>query len=684
MKKYRSAMEKIKASDELKKETVDMLKMKKFRGAIEKVKASDELKKETVDMLLAAKFRAAATTAIPKKTQRFSWNFARLTASASMAAMLFFCAIFIPIFSVLMLTPPGSDALYPAPGDILPLPETSRRDDIIDEIKKSKTASDTQLENDLSEAEFGADEYKNNKARNNGEMIKTLDGYLYKLSPVGLATVNMTEMKISNQQNYEKFVPAGLFIFENRLIVTGGIYDSYYYTGSKEFGAAVDYSYASYQNTQILIYDITNRANPTLLNDYTISGYLLTAGLNEGKLTFAVNYYFDIDDENSYFPKIGSNEIDSDKIYLYKTNDSQEYYRNYIITASVDLKTAAIDYTAHLGLYGYDTVYVTDDSLYVFTIDFSTVKYIANKQVGVISTKIFKISLSKLQCVAETKIDGVVQNRSYVDETDENLRLVSYVNVYDIEQSYTNVYVLDNDLKKLGEKLNLAVGKRINSVQFIQNEVNIQLKDDGTSLRMDLSDPAALKVSEGIINNPSTAFPLNGGINLDLSLNAFVDNGKTMFTGLGVKLSNNDGIMIVEIEIGDGYVYSEALYNPDMIVTDASANRFAFPVNLWSYANDKCITEQGLAVFEYDLTQEDDANKLVFCGILSDSTTAEYADWNEYYDAYHSYVVYGAQSDGKLYTVSDRFVTCYNATTFELIQRLPIAEFKTADELFQK
>jgi len=546
-----------------------------------------------------------------------------------------------------------------------------------------------------------------------GDIIKVDDGYIYKLSSAGLVIVDVKQMKVASKLEYENFVPVELYVLGDKLIVIGGVYQTYHYTGSTGMADMICYSWVRYEKTRVGVYDIANRAAIKVLNEYDISGYFLTSRLIDSRLVVAVNHTFYIGDRDAYFPRVNDAEIGTDSIYLYQTSATYYHYRNFVVIASIDLNTAAIKMSAHLGLYGWETMYVSKDFLYVFNSDYSGVSYeygevsyycegcqdyhtyqTVTRQIGVPRSKIFKISLKTLKCTAAGVIDGVIYDRYYADEYEGNLRVVSYVYAWEYapewaNKSYTAVHVLDKSLEVLGGINDIAVGESIYSVRFNKTQGTIVtfLQIDPL-FKLDLSDPKNPTISAGLKEEGVNTYLqyLSDDVILGLGLNA-VDNGwgGTTLRGMKIALYDNtgeDAVNINTIAIGEGYSYSEALYNPKAIVNDTAKKMFAFPVELRtaSYYN---LQRQGLAVFEYDLAAKNDADKLVYRGILSDlPDNLVYKDWYDYYDYYHSYISRGARIGDKIYTVSDKYVTSYDLATLAQADKIQIAEFQSARQLF--
>ena len=432
-----------------------MLVMKEYRNAMEKIKASDELKRQTIEKMEAALAKKAEASEPEISRPRFNFSRARV-AYVGMAAVFLFCAVFIPVYYA--LTRSGSDN----PGN------SALAQEIIDKIKSDAVPyAPEELGGlmDMMNPESDGD------IDDVGGLIKAEGDYTYALSLTGLTVTKAGQTKPVKRIIYFNYKPEAMYRSGERLITVGGVFE----------------------NTRIVVYDVSEPSDIKEIKSCEITGRLLTARINEGGLVLAINYYVG-SNSTSYFPKIDSAEIGTDKIRLYEAAAGN--YRNYIVTASVNLESLEVVYAAHLGLYGYDTVYATNDSLYVFNIDFSSAAYGEldgfYQQTGIVRTKIYKISLLSLECTAQGVIDGAVINRNCADEYAGNLRVAAFVPfrdfLSDTDKSYVNVYILDGALRESGKIEKIAEGERLQSAQFNKNAGSIATA--ANLVRLNLSDPA--------------------------------------------------------------------------------------------------------------------------------------------------------------------------------------------------
>lgn len=120
-------------------------------------------------------------------------------------------------------------------------------------------------------------------------------------------------------------------------------------------------------------------------------------------------------------------------------------------------------------------------------------------------TVIHKIAIDgdslKYQTFGE--VTGVVLNQFSMDESDDYFRIATtknrtwsqFARNEEDNQSYSNLYVLDKDLKTVGRVENLAPGERIYSVRFIQGRAYlVTFRQTDPLFVIDLKDPKEPKV----------------------------------------------------------------------------------------------------------------------------------------------------------------------------------------------
>ena len=532
-----------------------------------------------------------------------------------------------------------------------------------------------------------------------GDIVKTDGQYIYKLNDKGFFIIgaNNGQLEIITSIILENYVPKEMYIWGNKLILIGGVVSQQYFTW---WGASpmFDYMhYMSYSKTDIRVYDITQKDSPVLNRQITVDGNLNTSRLKleDGKLLYMVKYRFYSNVESTYVPKIKDTAINDGEEtyipseYIYFYDDVVSYY--YLIVGEIDLEEPEVSSKlgAYLGLGG--TIYVSQENIFVATYDYQSI-YRTNllgwvsEQGFIGSSRIVKIALDTLTQTAVGRVDGRINDRYWMDEYDGNLRVATIVSHWRI-QSYSNIFVLNSNLSVVGKIENIAPGERIYSVRF--NGITgslVTFRQVDPYFNLNLSDPENPLISDGLKEDGvshyihyigDTAYTIGVG-----RMSEVVQVGsseRVIWTGLKVSLYDNSSGEAVNLKtvVLEGSCYSELFYNPKALLYDEARGLFAFSYQNWQYNTSYGYSsmQQGLAVFSFDLTQED-SEKLVYRDTLTnlDGAVNPYSSTNGYYRNYWSFINRGIRIGDYVYTVSHHFVKSYSLTTLEQVASLDLYE----------
>ena len=550
-----------------------------------------------------------------------------------------------------------------------------------------------------------------------GDIVKVDGNYIYKLHGSGLIIVSANNGMLEEVKKItiENYVPQELYILDqsNKLILIGGIYKQLTYTGRNTIEPMLDCMYFSYSDTDIRIYDISDRANPVLERQITLSGYYYTSRLIDNKFYFMLNYHFYYGNEDKYIPYISDSAVNGgeykkmplENIYYY---ESIPYY-GYLIMGYIDVNEPQVnsDLRAYLGLGG--EIYVSENNIYVASADYSY--YYRQNLLGTwvsvegafAKTRIVKISLSDLKQKAITVIDGTIKDRYSLDEYNGYLRAATTVNIWNFARRndnatnspsevnnniYNNVFVLDGDLKIAGKIENIAPGEMIYSVRFkgnIGSLVTFELIDPYFTL--DLADPYNPKITHEHKEDGVSFYlhylgdsGLTIGVGRDTAVQQTSWGDRVNWMGIKVSLYNtNEGKFenIETIILGNNekhiYGYSDIFYNPKALLYDEGRGLFAFPVQIWTYKEVNNwhyrhqSMQQGLAVFKFDI----DNQTLEYRGLLTNlEEDVDLNNWEKYYYDYWSFINRGVRIGDYIYTISERYITSYNIDTLSKTDRL--------------
>lgn len=526
-----------------------------------------------------------------------------------------------------------------------------------------------------------------------GDIVKNDGRFIYKLNTKGCFIIETDNGALTLRSSVEvdNYVPQELYVSSNTLIMIGGIYEQRAFAYSSGILPMMDcIGYMTYTKTDIRVYDITDKAAPSLERQITIDGGYHSSRIKQdsNKLYYMINYYFGYGQEDAYIPTITDTAKGAEAVKIPVENiliyGGISYY-SYLILGEIDLDNPEADSAmlAYLGLGG--EIYVSTENIYVATYDNSSIYetnlfgWVKQNYDNVSKTRLVKIALSDLKQKAIGAIDGTVKDRYSLDEYQGYLRVAATVYA---RTTYSNMYVLKPDLTVMGKVENIAEGERIYSVRFNGNKgVMVTFRNMDPYFIFDLTDPAnpfitgELKedgVSHYIHFIEGTDYTI--GIGMMSRTENTLYGERVIWTGLKVSLYDNSGAEAVNVKTVEipGSCYAEIFNNPKALLYNKDRGLLAFGYENWRYDNYYYYSSmtQGLAVFKFDLTQEDE-DKLVYRGTLTNlDYDVETDDWNGYYNNYLSFITRGIQIGDYIYTVSDKYVASYDIETLTEAEKL--------------
>lgn len=572
----------------------------------------------------------------------------------------------------------------------------------------SNTAQDQSSESQeapassYSSSDSGSSEYSETNVQvpgiDEGDIIKTDGKYIYAISQgqflifraSGEKTEELSRVQIavSDKDGTNSSYPQELYLSgSNVLIVLNQ-------TISEKTSQGND-NYQSY--TQTLCFDVSDPASPSLITEFSQSGYYNSSRLNNGILYLISSYgvYDNIeeDDPTTYIPLIGTdgdNQLMRCEDLRIMPQIASAYYT--VITSIDATSLVRIDQKSILGSAettyrsmsgSAETIYMSDKNLYIAsTITTSEDKepykesvYTVQEYVYKTSTQIARISLDQgiLGVEAQGEVDGSLLNQFSLDEYQGNLRLVTtnYQYAYKVyrDDEYgvedtqyednpdqTNaVYVLDPSLQVIGSLEGLAQDESIYSARF-SGPVGymVTYKQVDPLFALDLSDP----------HNPR--------ITSELKIPGFSTYlhpyGENELLGFGYDVTENQtsGLKLSMFDISDPFdvsesaqtpldlSYSDALYDHKAILVDASKNIIGFP-------GDQYGSQKEYLVYSYD-----EGSGFILKGRLELGN----ADMDSTY--YYSEGIRALYIDSYLYVYSGDYLDIFTLNTLEKIKSLQI------------
>ncbi len=301
-------------------------------------------------------------------------------------------------------------------------------------------------------------------------------------------------------------------------------------------------------------------------------------------------------------------------------------------------------------------------------------------------------------------VPGTVLNQFSMDENGENFRIATtrsqnrtyWLRNYNIEdiknqqESYNNLYVLDNDLKISGRLEGLAEGEKIYSVRFMGNRAYmVTFRQTDPLFVIDLQNPKNPKVL-GKLKIPGFSNYLHPydenhliGIGKDTKENSF---GGVVTSGLKISLFDVSDVANPKEKakyiLGGKGSDSIALRDHKAVLFDKEKNLLVLPVTLRDYNNERV----SIPVMNSDLVSErympvekhfvgaavlniDDKN-IGLRGLISHSKNSV-DNWC-LGSCYGDVILRSLWIDDALYTFSNGFLQANDVSSLNLIKKLEL------------
>jgi uncharacterized secreted protein with C-terminal beta-propeller domain len=382
-----------------------------------------------------------------------------------------------------------------------------------------------------------------------GQTLAIVDAY----PAASAAVVSRTEIADS---------PRDIFINGNRLVLfVTGTEDSDTLSSGDSVATVPEMKampYYYYRNTlpvtHAIFYDISDRAHPKVLKDFTIDGdyidarligsslYLVTREqvytynrdpiivpvVREGSRTVIAPdvYYFDNPERQYAFTTISSFDTGSAKekearTYLVGSSNImyvsenamyityQKYHNIYrsvpprpLIDIDVAGSGAAVSssgVSAPVLWEDFNRMSEAEKQDYLEKLKNAEQESIQRKEIDQTTTAIHKIAISNgaISYAARGEVPGILKNQFSMDEYRNNLRVATTSNVYTTRGSYeyNSVFVLDSGMKTIGSLTHIAEQETIYSTRFIGDRLYmVTFKRIDPFFVIDLSTPTAPKI----------------------------------------------------------------------------------------------------------------------------------------------------------------------------------------------
>ena len=356
-----------------------------------------------------------------------------------------------------------------------------------------------------------------------------------------------------------------------------------------------------YDTTCVMVYDIGDIDNISLLDSMTQSGSYRSSRMIGDTLYTVSSYY--IRDDDDYIPACGRGstpeEVPADSVYClaYPEDDS------FLVISAYD----TVDYSAQTEskaiLGTVDDIYCSEENMYIYSTvyDYGSERWY-DEVFGVernggstgstVKSQIMKVDLTDgISFTAYTEIDGRIDDQYALDEKDGNLRVstTSRMNWTAINK----LYVLDGQLSVIGSTEGFAKGEEIKAVRYVGDTAYvITFEQTDPLFVIDLTDPTSPEIlgSAEITGFSTMLVPIDDNTLLGIgyhSEDSFISGDAYRPPETGFKLALFDVSDKLDPKVLDSISYvdyeSKVMYEPKALVYNPDRGDFIVPLNYSNY-----------------------------------------------------------------------------------------------------
>jgi len=294
---------------------------------------------------------------------------------------------------------------------------------------------------------------------------------------------------------------AGIYLSQdgNTLVVVGSnyanmiVYPMLMIAGEKAGGVAMPF-YPGFSNwgvsSFIYVYDIANKAIPTLAYNYTMTGSYFDSRLIGNDVYVVISQPATLINGTAVLPTVYNNAVSSPimppTIYYTDTNDT---YYTYTTFMALDIKNPAQSSKMTIMMSGTSNMYVSTGNMYVTC-----------PSQGGQGTDIYRVSIDALNLTFQAKgsVPGYIINQYSMDEFNGYFRVATTTSsgTWLKQNEQNNLYVLDMNLTTVGKLENMASGENIYAARFIGTTCYlVTFHQTDTFFVIVLTNPTAPKVA---------------------------------------------------------------------------------------------------------------------------------------------------------------------------------------------
>lgn len=550
------------------------------------------------------------------------------------------------------------------------------RNDTIDVVMEDSTSNRNVQSKAKDQAKEMSSEHSETNTQVKGvdeaDIVKTDGSYIYTLSKNKIFIVKGTkdDFRVVSTVYSKDYIPLEFYIKDNKLITIGHFHGVT--IGKKEQNKKLRIAPNFSNSLKVLVYDISDKNNISLLRDIELEGNYLSSRLIDNNFYLVANkrVYRGNEEIRPYY----KDSIDKKKSFINYEDIRyfpESIYNNYLITVGLDLNdldSSKVDVNAYLG--SGNNMYVSTENMYISQDKYKYNIYNMKEHLDTESiSSIFKFNLRNGKIIYSNngEVPGRILNQFSMDEHKGNFRIATTKrNSWRDSESTNNVYVLDENLKIVGKTKDLAPGERIYSVRFMGDKVYVvTFRQVDPFYVIDLANPKSPEVL-GYLKIPgysSYLHPYDENHIIGIGMDTIDKEGRVINGGVKISMFDvtdyNNPVELNKIIIGEQGSHTDILHNHKSLLFSKNRNILAFPIYASSYDKGTYkhnFETQGAFVFKID-----ENYKLKLRGDIS------HLDKNNNYNDYIRRILF---IDNNLYTISDNKIKISDFDTLEDIKDL--------------
>ncbi len=329
------------------------------------------------------------------------------------------------------------------------------------------------------------------------DIIKNDGNYLYVISHNKLSIIDAKTMKLASQNEFKpsesgrKIFITEIYVNGNRLVATG--YETEKGSnGSIKFNDSISYEgcigiYGKLTNSVSIVFDIGNRELPKEIRRVRQDGDIISSRMVGTCLYTATACYPDADKKKNFTPKVNSENLSSDDVYVEseKKNNS-----SYILLTGYDTADEKSEVSKVSVISSSTEVYCSRNTFYV-----SSNEYDEKTEKSVTNIHAFSLDDGKVGYKASASVPGRVDNQYMMDQNGEYLRVATNDYDYKKDADISSLYILDGKMNVIGKLEDIANDEQIKSVRFMGNTAYVvTFKNTDPLFAIDLSKPNEPKI----------------------------------------------------------------------------------------------------------------------------------------------------------------------------------------------